>query len=135
MMDEGYTIHSQFDIDKHKKTFINYLEVIIHEDGTVHYGVPSHQEYLVRLACRKLACSREHLDSLCPQEWWVDFMRWLCGVTNSVAVWNTFIEYYTLNDNQIKTLEQLKAAGLLKYEKVARTATLPPLYSESEQNA
>lgn len=129
-MNTEYSIYSEFDIEKHKETFINYLEVIIHEDGTVHYGIPSHQEYLINLACRQLACSREQLDKLCPREWWGDFLRWLCGITNSVSVWNTHIEYYTLNDKQISTINKLKAAGLLKYENIARTATLPPLYSD-----
>lgn len=43
MKKEKYTLYSKFDIDKHAETFINYLEVIIDENGVVHYAVPSHQ--------------------------------------------------------------------------------------------
>ena len=37
---EEYSVYSPFDIKKHQETFINYLEVLILEDGTVDYAVP-----------------------------------------------------------------------------------------------
>ena len=51
-MSEEYTLYCPFDIEKHKKTFINYLEVVILEDGTIEYAVPSHQEKQFSLPAR-----------------------------------------------------------------------------------
>lgn len=45
-------LRSPFDIETHKATFVNYLEVCIDEGGTPHYAVPSHQEWLVRKLMR-----------------------------------------------------------------------------------
>lgn len=43
-MQEKYSVYSSFDLQKHKQTYTNYLEVIITPDGTVEYAVPSHSE-------------------------------------------------------------------------------------------
>lgn len=51
---EEYNVYSKFDIQSHKKTYINYLEVLILEDGAVEYAVPSHQEKVLEIACKKL---------------------------------------------------------------------------------
>jgi len=77
-----------FDIETHKNTFVNYLEVIILEDGTVSYAVPSHQEKLIMIACQKLQVTRQELNDLCPAEYYADFMTWLCKMSNCVALWN-----------------------------------------------
>lgn len=44
-----YGVHSDFDIQKHKETFIDYLEVIIDVNGRIMYAVPSHQEKLIAM--------------------------------------------------------------------------------------
>lgn len=49
----AYDIYCAFDLEKHKQTYVQYLEVVILEDGTVEYAVPSHQEKLIALACMK----------------------------------------------------------------------------------
>ena len=41
-MTQQDVLHAPFDLEIHKKTFIDYLEVIIRPDGTVEYAVPSH---------------------------------------------------------------------------------------------
>ncbi|GAB6761703.1 hypothetical protein [Bacillus cereus] len=38
------TLRGPFDIETHKKCFVDYLEVVIDEEGTVMYATPSHQE-------------------------------------------------------------------------------------------
>ena len=45
----AYDIYCAFDLEKHKQTYVQYLEVVILEDGTVEYAVPSHQEKLIAL--------------------------------------------------------------------------------------
>ena len=45
-----YDLNSEFDIEQHKQTFINYLEILIEANGHVVYAVPSHIEKAVALA-------------------------------------------------------------------------------------
>ena len=85
-MPESYDLHSDFDIQKHKENFINYLEVVIHPDGSVHYAVPSHQEYLIRYICEHRNITREELEAKCPREYYCDFMT--CPAASvSGAIW------------------------------------------------
>lgn len=104
-------LHSPFDLEIHKSKFIDYLEVCIDRTGTVHYAVPSHQEWLVQNACKELEKTREEIIELCPPERYCDYMEWLLSLTDSVCVWN---DRFLGNPNaeQIKTLNQLQEAGL-----------------------
>lgn len=90
MNNEQRVLHSKFDIETHKRTFVNYLEVIIREDGTIEYAVPSHQQKLVDIAMKKLGVSRQRLYDMCPDEYMFDVIVWLCKITNCVSVWNDF---------------------------------------------
>lgn len=87
----AYNLHSDFDIDQHKKTFIHYLEVVIDENRKIMYVVPSHQEKQIALACEKLNVTREELNAMCPKEYYFDLMTWLCKISGSCAVWEKFI--------------------------------------------
>lgn len=110
---EDYDLHSEFDIEKHKAKYINYLEVLIEEDGHVLYAVPSHQELAISLACKAKHWSRDQLNQHCPPERYFDFLPWVLSLTNAILVWNTT---YMGNANkaQINTLKRLKKAGLYK---------------------
>ena len=99
-----YNVHSDFSVEKHKETFINYLEVIIDENGKVMYAVPSHQEKLITLACDKLGVTREELNDMCPREYIFAFME--------CAVWNNFFIGDNLNKRQIDSLRILKEEKL-----------------------
>ena len=83
-------LRSPFDIETHKATFVNYLEVCIDEGGTPHYAVPSHQEWLVR-----------------------KLMDALCEMTRCVAVWND-CALGRCNARQRLALRRLKEAGLYR---------------------
>ena len=50
-MNDEYNLQSEFDAEKHKEKYVNYLEVVIDENGTVMYAVPSHQEKVIEIAC------------------------------------------------------------------------------------
>lgn len=114
MMDSGYSVYSAFDVEKHKRKYINYLEVMIHPDGTVHYAVPSHQEYAIRRGCEKLGITRDELCALTPQEFYFDWMTWLLGLSGDMAVWNGQYECADPSKAQYATLRKLKMAGLYK---------------------
>lgn len=107
-----YDLYSDFDIEMHRKTFVAYLEVIINDDGKVMYAVPSHQEKLIALSCEKLGVTRAELNSMCPREYYFDFMRWLCKISGAMAVWNGKCEFWEPTVKQIGMLRKLKMAGL-----------------------
>lgn len=108
----AYNLYSEFDIEQHKKTFIHYLEVVIDENGRIMYAVPSHQEKLIALACEKLNVTREELNAMCPQEYYFDFMTWLCKMSGACAVWENQVMRDKFTAEQIKALKRLKDEGL-----------------------
>jgi hypothetical protein len=105
-LSERTVLRNPFNIETHKATFINYLEVIVLENGTVVYAVPSHQEKLISLACQKLNVTRNELNELCPKEYYFDFMTWLCKISGCVALWNNY-RFGAANDHQLETIKQL----------------------------
>lgn len=107
-----YSVYSEFDLDKHKQTYVNYLEVLIDEDGTIMYAVPSHQEKAISLACSRTGLSRKSLDELCPQEYYGDYLTWLCMVAKVVFVWNGHCVAVNPTVKQIGSLRRLKMAGI-----------------------
>lgn len=108
-----YGLHSEFDIARHKETFVNYLEIMIEEDGHILYATPSHQEKAISLACKKKSVSRKQLASLCQKEFYFDFLTWLLEQSGAIAVWNDFYEGKA-NEVQKKKLYDLRLAGLYK---------------------
>lgn len=110
----AYDIYCDFNIEKHKQTYISYLEVLILEDGRIVYAVPSHQMKAEEICCEKLGISREILREMCPQEYYFDYLTWLLNVCGAVSVWNDFYETgkQGLNKKQRAKLEQLKLNGL-----------------------
>ncbi|MED2737709.1 hypothetical protein [Bacillus toyonensis] len=113
LSEDQKVLRGPFNIETHKKQFVNYLEVIISEDGTVMYAVPSHQEKLIKMACEKLNVEREEIHDLCPDEYKWDYMVWLCEVSGCVALWNVCMQGRA-NELQQKTIETLKEEGLYR---------------------
>lgn len=110
-MNNEEVLRRPFDIETHKKTFINYLEVVILEDGTIQYAVPSHQEKLIAIAMVKLGVTRPELEDLCPIEYYFDFMTWLCLKSECVSLWGTH-RIGTPNEEQKKAIVLLIEADL-----------------------
>jgi len=127
MLDTEYTMNSDFDVEEHKKKFVNYLEVMIKEDGTIEYAVPSHQEKAIAYACCKDCITRDQLLEECPSEFYGDFLTWLLRRTNTVAVWNDGCIYDSINSRQISKLKMLKINGVYK-------GRIPSLMTEKEAN-
>lgn len=112
---EEYSLYSEFDIDKHKETFIDYLEVIINNEGKIIYAVPSHIYKLEELIKNQLNLQNiQEVKDLCPINMWADYINWLLKTSGCVAVWNDFCMYYIANRKQIATLRLLKMKGLYK---------------------
>lgn len=111
-MNDEYNLYCRFDIDKHKKTFINYLEVVILEDGTIAYAVPSHQEKAIRIACEKLQCDRDYFIDVISKDHLIDWYEWLIDTAGVIMVWDRQVHYHTVTQAQIDSLNNLKNAGL-----------------------
>lgn len=114
-----YGFDSDFDLQKHKKEFQHYLEVIVDKEGTVMYAVPSHQEKLIAMACEENGWSREQLMEACPARFHYDFITWLLMLTQAVSVWTEFCMAPTPSQEQIEALTELRNGGV--YE-----GTIPP---------
>ena len=114
-----YSVYCDFDAEKHKQTFIDYLEVMIDEAGNVYYAVPSHQEWAIAAACKKLGVTRSELADMTPEEYYFDWLRWLLSKCGCIAVWN---EYYVgvANKKQMAKLKSLKLCGLYKGSLIGR---------------
>lgn len=115
-MEKEYNVYSEFDIEKHKQKFINYLEVVIMPSGKVCYAVPSHQEFLINYICKEWNVSREKLCELIPEQYKYDFMNWLMIVSGCVCVWTNFHKG-ECNYKQYAKIEELKKNELLKEKK------------------
>ena len=106
-------LHSPFSVEKHKKTFVNYLEVCIDPFGGIHYAVPSHQEWLIGELMKMKGCDRDAAFDLVPTEFYLNVMEWLAASTNCIAVWSDHI-IGRCNRFQRESLVMLKRAGLYK---------------------
>lgn len=116
-----YDLHCPFDIEQHKKTYINYLEVVIFPDGHIEYAVPSHQEKLIDVCMKKLGISRFVLERMCPPEYYMDFQVWLCNMSGCVSVWDRYIvksDTTPLTKEQEDTIKLLKKEGLVHLNEI-----------------
>ena len=111
---EKYDVYSKFDIDKHAQHFINYLEIVIDENGEIHYAVPSHQRFMENILKRQFGETEFMRMVAEDKEAWYDYIPWLCKHTKCVPVWNEFY-YGNPNDKQLHILKQLKEK---KYKKI-----------------
>ena len=106
-------LHSKFNILDHKRTFTNYLEVVILEDGTIEYAIPSHQEKLISILSQKRSQTVKQVWDSCPKEYYFDTIGWLVKETGCIPVWNDKI-VGTPNSFQMFSLRTLYKSGLYK---------------------
>ena len=113
MQNNEYNLYSDFDIEKHAKTFPHYLEAIIFPNGRIEYAIPSHQEKLISIAIRKKGITRqEYLDSV-PKEYYLDFLYFLLQDTGCVSVWNCGYAAAEITKEQKETLKLLADKSLM----------------------
>lgn len=122
-MTDQEILHSPFDMEIHKKTFIHYLEVVILEDGTIEYAVPSHSKKLEKMVCKKhnLKWNDDYLNSMelyghyqkliRDNILWIDWLDWLIAESSCICVWNDMHKGKP-NEKQLETLKALKDYGL-----------------------
>lgn len=108
---QQFVLHNPFNIRIHKKTFINYLEVVILEDGTIEYAIPSHQEKLIAIIMKKYNMTKEEIIN--DPESYCEYMEYLHKKSGAISVWNDFY-LGNANEKQINSLKKLKEEGLYK---------------------
>lgn len=111
-----YNLYSDFDIQQHKKHYVNYLEVIMFPDGHIEYAVPSHQEKLIKICHEKLNLTRDELADMCPSEYTFFPTPWLCELSGCISIWTDNVvkgDNQELTNEQIQMLLTLKDEGLL----------------------
>lgn len=108
----AYSVYSDFDLEQHKKTFTNYLEIIIETDGTISYAVPSHIEKACAIACKTLNVSRSELEDLCPPEYYMSWMEWVLKQSGAIAVWQNGFCGPVPNKKQQVALRRLRMNGV-----------------------
>ena len=104
-----YDLSSTFDIEKHRVHYFNYFEAIIFPDGHIEYAIPSHQEKLVHICCELLKVHRQTLYDMCPEEYYYDFVTWLCNVSGCISIWTNFMiksDNKPITHNQIKIIQK-----------------------------
>lgn len=117
-----YDIYSLFDISMHKQTYINYCEVIIKPDGSIHYAVPSHQRYLEKYGASIYNETEDEFVKRCPSDMWFNYLQWLLDITGCVSCWSeghwSGIQGITIQ--QRKSLNELVQQGLVKNHNMGR---------------
>lgn len=114
---EEYSVYSEFNLEQHKKTYVNYLEVLITADGEVLYAVPSHQEKAIQLACHKHKVNRTQLASMCPPDMYFDYLTWLLSMCDCISVWTHDYQAWDeslITSAQYARLRSLKLNGVYK---------------------
>lgn len=114
-------LNNPFDIETHKCTFINYLEIIIDSEGVCHYAVPSHIGALEKRILDKYHIEYNEWDfydkasQLCPDDRRWDYNKWLCEETGCIMVWGLPNSGFEGEPNlkQQATLELLRKEGLI----------------------
>lgn len=65
-------LHGTFDAELHKRTFIDYLEVVISPEGIVEYAIPSHSEKLLQVYMQQHSIDRgTALRNLASKKQWL----------------------------------------------------------------
>lgn len=111
-MDVKYDVlHSPFDVNVHKKTFICYLEVIIRPDGTIEYAVPSHMMKLTEIYGKTSEEMFEDYYASGTVGTILDPVEWICKQTGCISVWTDGYSGHA-NAIQKRALLMLKNNGV-----------------------
>lgn len=113
-----YDLNSPFDIEQHKKTYINYCEVCISREGVIEYAIPSHQSYLERIGASQRHMSIDKFRLTCPPDMYTAYMEWLVRETGYVVCWTIGYMYESINRFQQHSLDKLISNNLVEDKRV-----------------
>lgn len=123
---EQEVISQPFNIETHKETFTNYLEVIIFPNGVIEYANPSHNDKLFMIAYKNTTGedisfsdsdyfeNKKLFENNVPKEWWLDMIQYYVNLTGCVCVWKNkaVIPRQELSSEQITSLISLAKENL-----------------------
>ena len=104
-------LHSSFDIETHKQTFVSYLEAVISPEGVVEYAVPSHTEKLIEIFMKQkgfdnITKAKEYIIKTTINNGMCSTIEFLTGVTGYISIW---FDHYVASDPPTKQqLDKLK---------------------------
>ena len=111
-------LHSPFDIETHKQTFVSYLEVVISPEGTVEYAVPSHTDKLVEIFAKQkgfddILKAKKYIVETTINNGMLSSIDYLTGVTGYISVWfNSYIAGDPPTKAQLDKLKELFNNGV-----------------------
>lgn len=108
-------LRSPFDIEVHKLTFFDYLEVVISSDGVIEYAIPSHIEKLlfIYMAQNNITDRDEAVSLLEEPSLQLGYIECLSKETGYISVWNNnYITGCKPTQKQLNALKTLKLNGL-----------------------
>lgn len=114
-----YNLHSKFNYKKHSETYICYCEVVIMPNGTVHYAVPSHLEFLMNTYCTKHNVTRKELYNYLYHEYTLLPIDFLLEKLHAVCVWYNYYEGRP-NKKQQRVLNKLQDTGCCEFKNFKR---------------
>lgn len=106
-----------FSIERHKKTFVNYMEAVIDENGVVHYAIPSHERKLVEMILKQNPdmCMKDVQDEAEQQFSVYGWVEWLIIRSKCICVYTRGYmcpPEYIMTQKQRDTLNELIKNGL-----------------------
>ena len=110
-------LHSPFDIETHKNTFVSYLEVVISPEGEVEYAIPSHSEKLVEIFANQkeldIQEAKQYIIETTANNGFMSTVDFLTGVTGYISVWfNGYVAEDPPTKQQLDKLKELYDAGV-----------------------
>lgn len=111
------TFKQPFSIDRHKKTFVNYMEAIIDSDGVVEYAVPSHERKLISIILKQNPdmCMKDVEDEAVKQIAVEGWCEWLMRKSKCICVYTRGYmtpKNFKMTELQYNKLKELIDAGL-----------------------
>lgn len=111
-------LHSPFDIETHKNTFVSYLEVVISPEGTVEYAVPSHSDKLIEIFTKQkgfddILKAKKYIIDTTINNGMLSTIDYLTGVTGYISVWfNGYVAGDPPTKAQLNKLKELFDNGV-----------------------
>lgn len=111
-------LHSPFDIETHKETFVSYLEVVISPEGVVEYATPSHTDKLIEILAKQKGIkdfyeAKKYVWQTCINNDICIPIEYLTGVTGYISVWfNHYVSGDPPTKQQLVKLQELFKEGV-----------------------
>ena len=111
------TFAQPFSIERHKKTFINYMEAIIDSDGVVYYAIPSHERKLIKLILEQnpgmsIKDIENEAEKIAGLDGWAEYLMRKSGCICIYTNGYTTPQHYQMSDAQKRKLDELIKAHL-----------------------